>query len=477
MMPSALSPTGSPSAAAPSPAPPSPPALPGVWLAVLVAMAGGWFALCLYATWLRWDFWMLGIDTSSYAQLLARFDQGLGWTYTTHIESTGPIAIFRYHFHLLLYPLYGLYKLLPHPLVLFVVQHGLHAAGAVTAGILAWRLVPGDGSLAALATLAWLLFPQHLLGQSLFDFSFRHFSLLLIPLAGLFWQAGRPVAMLAALAVMVAGTEELALTAAFFLLAAAWQSPADRGRLAVGAVACFGYLGLMTWLGMNHHALGWRYAHFRQGLGPTLAVLLSELNAQYLLFFVGPLLFLPLLRPTSWLLACVPGAAQVLFTSTLDTHAIGHHHSAAFGATLLLANLFALGRLPAAWARRVLLGQVLGIAVALLFLPVFPMIDHAADPEFLARRECFRSLAAVVGPRDSISGPTYLATHFWQNPEVFLFPFHADDADWVVVPARPTGYPPVGADTIREHAARLHADPRYRQVLANQEFLAFRRNP
>jgi uncharacterized membrane protein len=445
--------------------------------ALLSGIAFVWFAMCLYHTYLRWHFWFLGIDVAGFSQLLMRFGEGLGWTYTCHIESLEPINLFKYHFHALLYPLYACYKLFPHPLVLFVVQHSFGALGSVMVGILAYRLGDGDRFFAVLATITFLLFPQHVMGQTMMDFSFRHFSHFFIPFCGLAVVLEKPRMVLFGLVVMVLGTEELALTAAFFLVAVAWKVPAWRKMFLAGSVFFLGYLAVLLACGMNHHAVGWRYAHFREGLGATAAVLFSQLNFEYLLCFFVPLIFLPLLRPTSWLLACIPGAAQVLFTATWDTHAIGHHHSAVFFVTLFLANLFSLAPLRPDRRRLVLLLQLLATVFTLSFFSAFPMFDQSRQEDFRLRRECYQPLLGLVKREDSLTCPTHVATYFWKNLKLYFFPKHAEDADWVVLPTRVSGYPQIDLPELQRWLAALSRNPKYRLVTRNKECFIFRRNP
>ncbi|NLI75212.1 MAG: DUF2079 domain-containing protein [Candidatus Riflebacteria bacterium] len=443
------------------------------FLAFLGLLALAWAAFCFRVSWLRWQAWDLGVDTAFWAQLLYRHSLGLGWTVTVMTEET--MDLFRFHVHLLLYPLSWLFAVVPHPLTLSAVVHLAHAGGAVLAGLLAHRLAGGDERTGVAAAVVFLLHPQLALAQTTYDFSFRHLAPLLLPGAALTAAAGRPAATVGLLALLVAGSEELALTAAFFLFALAWTWPADRRWYAPAGAAFLLYLGLLIPLGISGHAFG-RYAHLAAGPGETLAVLGSGGKGRYLLGMLGPLLALPLLRPTPMLLAALPAAAQNLLSASTDTGLLGHHYGAALGTVLLIASLHSAATLGPAWRRGLLAGlALLGVGLSLFVVPTLGWAWEGVDPRLAELAGNLDPLSGLIPPDASLSAPPAVAARFWRRPALYYFPLKLAEADLVVLPKYLPGYPAFSAAELAGFDRRLQASPDHQMIYENADLRLYRR--
>ncbi len=443
------------------------------FLAFLGLLALAWALFCFRVSWLRWQAWDLGVDTAFWAQLLYRHSLGLGWTVTVMTEET--MELFRFHVHLLLYPLSWLFAAAPHPLTLSAVVHLAHAGGAVLAGLLARRLGAGDSRAGAAAAVVFLLHPQLALAQTTYDFSFRHLAPLFLPGAALAAASGRRAAAVGLLALLAAGSEELALTAAFFLFALAWTWPADRRGYAMAGAAFLLYLGLLIPLGISGHAFG-RYAHLAAGPGETLAVLTSGGKGRYLLGMLGPLLALPLLRPTPMLLAALPAAAQNLLSASTDTALLGHHYGAALGTILLIASLHSAAALGPAWRRGLLTGlTLLALGLSLFVVPTLAWAWEGVDPRLAELAANLDPLAAWIPPDASLSAPPAVAARFWRRPALYYFPLKLAEADLVVLPKYLPGYPAFTAGGLAAFDRRLQASPDHQMIYENADIRLFRR--
>jgi len=280
----------------------------------LVSLA--WAGFCFRVSFLRWNAWDLGIDTAFLAQLFHRHSLGLGWTVT--VMSEEPMEIFLFHIHMLLLPLSWLFALFPHPLTLSAVMHLAHALGAFIVGLLARNWCGGEALAGFAAALIFLLHPQLALAQTTYDFSFRHLAPALLPAAILAAAANRSRLAILLLAILVASSEELALTAAFTLFAMAIIRPSARRCYVTVGVFFLIYLAVLIFWGISGHAFG-RYGHLGRSFKETLTVLANPEKGRYFLIMLGPLLGLPLWLPTPLLLAALPSAGQNLFSSTGDT--------------------------------------------------------------------------------------------------------------------------------------------------------------
>jgi len=425
---------------------------------------------------LRWEYRTLGIDSAFFPQLFSRYDQGLGWTTTCHILSREPLALFDIHWHLLLFPLYPLFKIFWHPLMLFFLQHAACAGGIVLTGLIAFQISQGSFSFGIFSALAFLLFPQHVLSQTSFDFSFLHLSLFFIPAFVYAVLRGREKSGLFALGLLVIGSEELGLTAAFLLGGACLRFPEKRKTFLGAALFFLCYVVVVLKNGPNQHA-AYKYEYLKKGFGAISDILFSTANWDYLKAFFLPYLLVPVFMPTFMLMAIIPGLTQNLLASTLDTHTIGHHYSASFSACLSMANLFALARIRRERRNTVVLLQLLLILCFLLTFRPFTVFEEAGGELYNMRKTSFEPLEKIIPTESSLSCPTFLATHFWQKKELFYFPMHADDAEWVVVPKLPSGFPAVSLKDIEEWVLRLSKEIGCRLVIENPMCLVFQRAP
>lgn len=453
------------------------------FLLLLLGISLLWLVFLGRLSWQRWQAGDIGIDTAAWAQALHERQTGHGFRFTCYpdVEQTLARSMFSIHFYLHL-PLIGLlYGLAPHPLLLYAIQHLFLAVGAVFLGLLAWRTSSGDEVWALCLTGTFLLYAPLARGQMAYDVNPRHAALLLLPLAAWARAVGRWNLVLAALLLLGAGEENLALLAGFALIGMAWAVPERRRWALVLGVGFLLYtvavlrIGLPWFIteGFHIHFLD-RYALLGKGVSGWLTALFRWENGVYLLELLGPLGLLPLFSIGPWHLAALPFLGQNLLSGPLDTRLIGHHYTSPLAVALFLSVVegFAVHR-----RRRFLVIGLLGLnlALATAWYPVLGYLWEGLDARVIQLGQNMEPLSGVIPADTALSAPPTVCARFWARPRLWFFPQGLNEAETVVMPRYDPGYPALSADDLRACLARMQADPHVTTVLQNEDFIVFRR--
>lgn len=440
---------------------------------IIGLMSFCWLLFCCRVTFIRWENWDLGIDTGFWAQLLHRHSQGMGWTTTVMYEEL--LVLFKFHIHMLLYPLALIYKIFPHPTTMNVVQHLAHSAGAFLFGILVFRLCDKNIYISSAATAIYLLFPQFALAQTTYDFSFRHLATFFIPLIALTALSGHKKTTLLLLAIFTSGSDELGLSAGFILFSLAWIYPENRKFYAVSGVVFIVYTMLLLKYGIAHHAMG-RYSHFSQGLMAILSSACEMRKLSYMAGIIGPLLAIPIFLINPWLLAVIPGAAQNIFSTSTDTNIIGHHYSATFAAILLIANAYSLKRASLQSRKLIISAQLLAVLLlSVTYFPTLPYLWEGADPRITQLSQNLQVLEEIIPAQAALSAPPAVTAKFWNRPSLYYFPLHALDSDYIVMPKYLPGYPALTAKDLQDFDSSMRKNPDFSIIHENPDIRVFKR--
>ncbi len=453
--------------------------------AVLAIVSLLWLAACLRIDQIRWDCWDIGIDTASWGQIAHHGSHGRGWLFTCYpdrLDRTDARSTFSAHSFWLTPWLGLLYRLWPHPLVLYASVHVAHAFGALLIGLIAWRLF-GDEKAAIGSALLYLLVPAQALAQTRFDFAFRHWSLLFIPLAVWLSMFASRLTVMIPLLLLAAAEENLSLIAGFLCFTFSLQQPGQRAWFAAwGTVFCLYVPVAILFIipsfiapGFHLHYLP-RYAHLTQGFSATTAVLFTTDNAKYLFELLAPMAFLPIWKPGLWLLPAIPFAAQNLLSVMNDTRMIGHHYSTPLSVTLFIATLFGLATMTSAWRNRVLAMLVAcSLILSVTWYPSLAWLLDGPDARSLELRASCRPLEALIKPESTLSAPPAIASRFWYKSGLWFFPQGSGIADVVVIPKFLPGYPELSADDLHRAIASVTRRADVRPVFENADLIVYER--
>ncbi|MFZ2957978.1 MAG: DUF2079 domain-containing protein [Candidatus Ozemobacteraceae bacterium] len=450
----------------------------------LVAMLFLWFSFCCYVTWLRWQCWDIGIDTTVWGQSLFFASKGLPYQLTTYVglDQTIPRPLLSFHFYLLL-PFFSLfYKLFPNPAYLLVLQHLAHALGGWFIACIVWNRSSENRLVTLAATAAWLFYPPLARAQVAYDFSPQHLAAFFLPLAAWAATAGHHRIALGSLVFLACGEENMSLVAGFSALSLAWMHPERRGMYLIAAPLFLLYtivvlkFGIPAFLppGIENHFLN-RYSGLLEHPGDIIQMTFNAPNGAYLLSLLAPLLFLPLIYPHPWLLATIPFVAQNLLSPGIDTRLIGHHYTTVLAIACFLGALFGILR-----SGRRLVFFSFSMAIICLFLiifrePVLPWAWEGADGRTVELGNNLAPLATIIPSNASLSAPPVVGAHFWARDKLWFFPQGANEAEWIVVPKYQTSYPAVDITLLKNWISRFIKEPHVRRVLENDDIIVFRR--
>lgn len=340
------------------------------------------------------------------------------------------------------------YLLWPDARALLVMQAAVIALAAWPFYRLARRWL-GRGRLALAAGFLVLLNPYNLF-LALTDF---HPDVLALPLlACAFWalDARRDRWAVAALVALLLVREDFALAVAGVGLYVALGQ--GRRRFGVALVAGSSlYLAVLV-LAVLPAIAGQPYAFADLnpdlGSGPfgliagvltdplaTLRHVSSEPRPEYLIWLLGPLAGLPLLRPLH-LLPGLPLLARNLLAAHPSRVWINRHYHAAIVPAFWFAALAALAALPRRWARRAALAA---LAASLAF-DAYALIGLAgSELRMHPRAEAYQQALALVPPDAPVAASNHLGAHLADRRFLSFFPADGPllgdptPAEWVVV--------------------------------------------
>jgi uncharacterized membrane protein len=209
-------------------------------------------------------------------------------------------------------------------------------------------------------------------------------------------------------------------------------------------------------------------------------------DLRYLLDLLVPLAGLPVLAPGAALVAAPELAANLLSGTTTQT-SVHFHYTAAAIPALLVATIFAAGRVRrrTGWRRDSLprLLVCLGVIAGVVYGPN-PLWSHVPFGEDLAAHDHAVTAHDRIADRAlrriptgvAVSATNTLGAHLSERRRVFSFPV-LRDARWVAIDTRRLSYfdHAIGGPRAEQALARLRAQPGWTVVLDADGILVLRR--
>ena len=406
----------------------------------------------------------LGIQDQAMYSLLTR-----GYPMVT-LYGSQPVNQFGDHFALIYYLLAPLYAVLGgNAAALLIVQSVALGLGAVPVYLLA-RAKTGSLSVAVALAVAYLLYPA-LHAVNTFDF---HEIALVTPLllfSLYFLETKRRGLFLVFLILAALTKEEVALSAAAIGLYIWWIKRERRlgGLVLIGSLAYFALvnLAIMPALGGGPDlgrfagvaAAGQTgFAAIVLGIVANPIYVFSQafLNGDKMVFLAQlllPVVFLPLLAGSAWVMA-VPAFAVALLAATPSQYSLIYHYPAImipFVFVLAILGLQRLNRRP--FDRLALAVAILVVGLAMNFS--YGWVAGKRPNPFPPSSQHNRILAGFVGEigrADSVSAMSDLTPHLSNRQSIYLFPV-VNNADTVLFDSDVTAnYWPFTSDDARGEA-------------------------
>jgi uncharacterized membrane protein len=362
---------------------------------------------------------------------------------------------------LLLVPIYTIW---PHAETLLVVQSAALGLAAVPVYFLARRLIPWP-PIALTAAVAFLLSPA-IAGINVVDFHGQAFALLWIGAAFYALYANRTTLYVVFFALGLMTNELASVTLA--LLGAYALVFKRRPVLGLGSMmiaAAYFFLAVTIIIPWFSPTSSYQFTSYfsRWGGSPlellrtlvatpsdVLAFLTGNEQREYVLALFAPVGFLAFFAPE--VLAIVgPVALANLLADSAIQRIMYSHYSASILSLIYMASVVGFARLlgfvgrrsrlkAQQWLRPVAWAGMFGYTAFAIAMnsqfSLWPALDRLRWETFVPppNSEAMRRALAIIPGDASVSTTDVLATHLAGRRFLYLFPVHADDADYVVLP-------------------------------------------
>ncbi|MBF6589687.1 MAG: DUF2079 domain-containing protein [Ktedonobacterales bacterium] len=445
----------------------------------------------------------------------------------TDTNCLGDVSRFAIHFEPILLPLALLYRFVPSPKTLQLLQVVIVAAGAFPAYWLASRRLRSVLAGVVFAAL-YLLYPA-LQAAVTFDFHAVTLAAAFLMFALYFLLARNDVGLVVACVLALATKEEIVVDVAMIGLSAALLQ--RRWRLGGGLVAlALGWLVVELAImhaasPLGHPPTASRYAAL--GSSPTqVAVYLlthpgsvlrsyvfEPRHLYYLRSLLAPVGYLPLLSPLTLLMAA-PALAINLLSNNAAMYSGVYQYSADIVPVLLLAAIESVAllvgvgaRLAAraaprvegmlwrrpqraarwaarlradSWPRALSLGLVMVVLISGLRAQrlhgYLPITQGFAWPHVTAHARIADTLARLIPPDASVSAQSDLVPHVSQRRAIYLFPYQEHEAQYLFLDVTGNLYPQLPSSTRYAQGIReLLASGQYTIVAARDGYLLLKR--
>jgi len=437
---------------------------------LLVAIAGA----CAYATY-------FAVVTVTHHRNLgtSSFDMGLEDNLMWNLVHGGPMFLstpfdgptgthLRHHATFFSYVLAPIYRLAPHPETLLVVQAALMGGAAIPLHLYARRhLPPWTATLVAFVYLAYP--PLH--GANLYDFHYLPLGVFFLWLTLYAVEARRRVLAVVAALLALSVREDVASCLAVMGLLLLLSGRAVRAGALLAAVGA-GYFLVMKLGVMPHFAAGResfvnQYAGLlppgEQGFGGVLEtvvgnpvytanVVVEPEKLVYLLQLLVSVLFLPLARPSGWLLLLPGFLFTLLSTGYSPLNQISFQYTSYWTAFVFIGVVLQLARAReprypsdtrGPTRQRALVAGVIAATLACSYLygavlqretvrggfDAYPMGTTALDR---ARRSELAALIAQIPADAKVSASEHLLPHVSGRQDAYTLRFGPYDADYLL---------------------------------------------
>jgi uncharacterized membrane protein len=364
------------------------------------------------------------------------------------------------HAEVIYIPLSLIYKLLPSPNTILILQSIFLAAGAIPVYLLA-RHHLGHELLAVSFAVAYLLYPG-MQNANLTDVHGLAFSPALLLFAFYFLQNRRYVAFWIFAVLALWCREDIAILLfmmslyAFFILK---ERRIGAGLCALSLFWLFmalkGRYFIMDWAGVTLNAsedpsrshwsqLDSGRVIFKRPFYFLDEILLTKLNVRYLIDVLGPLAFLSLLAPFELAMAA-PIFAIYLLGDWVAAKSVSVYYAAPIIPFVFISAIMGLHNLRVYWERRLVAGKnfwstprfagVVGFLIVTLSLAFFSLESNARQAgawKRTPRHEKIDMLIARIPSSASLSADLYLGTHAAERREFCVFPERLDKVEYVL---------------------------------------------
>ncbi|MBN2194625.1 MAG: DUF2079 domain-containing protein [Polyangiaceae bacterium] len=362
--------------------------------------------------------------------------------------------------------LIGLFYLVaPYVETLLVIQALVVGAAVIPIFLLARRLA-GTGTATTLAVAFSFYAPAQ--GGIMYDFHYQPFSVFFIPLIYYLFLTRRDIGLLAAIILHLSLREDMGIPLG--ALAAFLALTGQRPRVAVAILAvCSAHFVLFKFVIMPPYLQGAEaYTYMFQRLvardiggfagvlatvignpGYLLNTVLTPDRLEYVLLIFLPMAFLPLTRPSGWLLA-IPGAMFTLMTTDVTASVmISFQYTALWTPFVFIGTAWAIasveGSTKAVAARR-RAAWLFALATGLLVTTVrygYVFQDEttlsAWDPVHFGstardrrNHDDLYALIAQLGPNDKVVASEWLVPHLSNRRDIYALRYGVFDAEWLV---------------------------------------------
>ncbi len=404
----------------------------------------------------------------------------------------GDVSRLAIHFEPIMFPISLLYLVVPSPKTLQFLQVLVVAAGAFPAYWIASRRLRSQFAGVIFAAV-YLLFPA-LQAAVTYDFHAVTLSAAFLMFALYFMLTRNNVGLFIACLLALSTKEEIVVDVALIgmsvaLLQRRWRVGAGLVALSIGWLIM--ELAIMHAASpLGHSPTAGRYAYL--GHSPAQAALfilthpitvlreavLDPAGIYYLRTLLSPGAYLPLLSPLTLLIA-VPALAINLLSSDPTMHSGLYHYNAEIVPVLILATIESVALLASvgAWLtgrvapvadraahaiwpggrawwsgmRRVPVARVVVVGLTLFVLVTglyeqrghgyLPLARGFTWPEQTAHSRLANDIIGLIPPNASVSAQSDLVPHLSHRRFVYLYPFRAEQSDYVFLDVTGNLYP------------------------------------
>ena len=213
----------------------------------------------------------------------------------------------------------------------------------------------------------------------------------------------------------------------------------------------------------------------------ALRHLASPPRPEYLVWLLGPVIGLPLLRPIR-LLPGLPLLVRNLLAAHPSRVWINHHYHAAILPVILFATLGALAGLPRPWARRLAVGALVGTVVFDGYA-LIGLLGSEIPLEPTAEAATYRAALRLIPAEGAVAASNRLGAHLGDRRRLWFFP--ADDelladpshAEWVAVDLadRPGWLLEQSDQELQARLLRTYPPDRFDEVVRSGSVVVLRR--
>lgn len=357
------------------------------------------------------------------------------------------------------------YLLAPYPETLLILQASFVGMAVIPIFLLARRLT--GPWIAATLALAYSFYAP-VQGGIMYDFHYQPFSVFFIPLVYYSFVSRRNWLLVLSVVLQLSLREDMGLPLAALAVFLALTGQRPLVALTIVLLSAVHFVAfklvIMPQYLQGNEAYTYMYKDLVAGdiggfagvlatilsnPGHLLQTLLTAKKLEYFLLIFAPLAFLPLTRPSGWLLL-VPGTLFTFLTTGIPASLmISFQYTAFWTPFVFIGTAWALGSIRgttrAITAQRraacmVALGLgmlVTSVRYGYLFqdettLGAFDPVHFGPTPADRQNHSDLYALLARIGPKDKVVASEWLVSHVSRRRDAYTLRFGTFDAEWLV---------------------------------------------